>query len=111
MDNICRFVRTESFTDISILNFFYEKRSELSQSFITPAAYSLSAVTKGSGILHTMLGDHEISAGDLFVTFSAKPYYKEGGASIYLYKLYRHPRKGTARASRRGARKTDFSRL
>ncbi len=48
MDNICRFVRTESFADISILNFVYEKRSELSQSFITPAAYSLNAVTSGS---------------------------------------------------------------
>lgn len=86
MDNICRFVRTENSADITIINFVYEKTAEFPQKLVTPAAYSLHAVTSGSGFLHTALGVCEIKEGDLFFTFSAKPYYIENSGGLqYIY--------------------------
>lgn len=85
-DNICRFVRTENSAEISILNFVYEKRAEFRHKFITPAAYSIGAVINGFGILHTLLGDHELRPGYLFFTFSAKPFYIEKLDTLqYIY--------------------------
>ena len=85
--NICKFVRTSSVMDnINILNFVYEKNADFKQEFLIPASHTIYIVTKGEGILHTTYGIFEISKGDIFFTFSAKPYFIEKKDELnYIY--------------------------
>lgn len=86
-DNICKFVSTRTTREgISIISFVYEKNARFAPEMLLSAAYSVAAVTQGSGVLHTMTGAHRISAGDFFLTFSAQPYYIENVQDLhYIY--------------------------
>lgn len=76
--NSCKFVRTNSVADnINILNFIYEKEADFKQEFIISASYAIYIVTAGEGVLHTSYGNFKICKGDVFFTFSAKPYFIE----------------------------------
>ncbi len=87
MDNICKFIRTEnSLENLNIVNFVYEKSAAFKKSFITSASYSICLVISGSGVLHTLHGEFSLSKGDLFFTFSSKPYYIENTFKLqYMY--------------------------
>lgn len=87
MENICRFVRTENTAGgLTVLNFVYERRAEFEQKFITHAGYSLNVVTGGEGSLHTAHGVFPVRGDDIFVTFSAKPYFIENSGGLeYIY--------------------------
>lgn len=87
MENICKFVKTnKSVENINIINFVYEKKSDFKQSFITSACHSLYLVISGNGVLHTLNGNFNIEKGNLFFTFSAKPYYIESLCKLkYMY--------------------------
>lgn len=87
MDNICKFVKSDRpIENINIINFVYEKRCEFRQSFITSASHALYIVTSGSGVLHTLNKNFTLNEGDLFLTFSSKPYYIENRNNLqYIY--------------------------
>ena len=86
-ENICRFIPTrDSNEGINILNFVYEKEANFKQEYLISASYSLAVVTNGEGVLHTPSGDHSINKGDMFLTFSAHPYYIENTHDLkYIY--------------------------
>lgn len=85
--NICRFIPTRDLNEgINILNFVYEKQADFKQEYLISASYSLALVTNGCGVLHTPSGDHNIKKGDMFLTFSAHPYYIENTHDLkYIY--------------------------
>ena len=85
--NICRFVSTRKSDDvINIINLVYEKEADFKKEYIISASYSLAIVTNGNGVLHTDFGDFEITKGDHFLIFSAKPYYIENVQDLnYIY--------------------------
>ena len=87
MENICRFIRTENTAGgLTVLNFVHERRAEFEQKFITHAGYSLNVVTGGEGYLHTAHGVFRVRENDIFVTFSAKPYFIENSGGLeYIY--------------------------
>ncbi len=87
MENICKFARTENAAgSINIINFVYERDAIFKQAFISSACYGIYLVTHGCGILHTASNDFDISDGDLFFTFSSKPYYIQNlGGLQYIY--------------------------
>lgn len=86
-ENICRFVSTRSVREeINIIHFVYEKQAQFAQEFILPATYTVAFVTSGVGALHTPAAAHSIGAGDIFLLFSAKPYYIENLEELhYMY--------------------------
>lgn len=86
-ENICKFVPTNNASEnITILNFVYEKIAEFKCEFITSASHAIYIVTCGNGILHTTYGDFEIKEGDIFFTFSSKPYFIEKKDDLnYIY--------------------------
>ncbi len=87
MDNICKFIKTNNLTEnLSIINFVFEKECAFKHSHITSACHSLALVVAGEGVLHTLNRDYAIKEGDLFFTFSAKPYYIESINNLqYIY--------------------------
>lgn len=87
MSSSCKFARSKNVTEnINIINFVYEKEADFKQSFFFSACYGIYLVTRGKGILHTARNDHDISEGDLFFTFSSKPYYIQNlGELQYIY--------------------------
>lgn len=87
MDNICKFVKSDRpIENINIINFVYEKKCNFRQSFITSASHSLCLVTAGKGVLHTLTQNFALNEGDLFLTFSSKPYYIENCDNLqYIY--------------------------
>lgn len=87
MENFCKFASSKSAAEsISIINFVYEKEANFKQSFFFSACYGIYLVTGGTGILHTARNDYGISEGDLFFTFSSKPYYIQNrGGLQYIY--------------------------
>ncbi len=87
MDSVCKFVcSNKTAENINIINFVYEKDAYFKQSFSFCACYAIYLVTRGEGILHTAVNDFEISEGDLFFTFSSKPYYIQNlGGLQYIY--------------------------
>ena len=86
-DNICKFVKTKNVMEnLNIINFIYEKEAKFKHFFIIPSCYGLYIVTSGSGALHTKDGIFEINKGDLFFTFSSKPYFIENYGNLqYIY--------------------------
>ena len=86
-ENICKFAQTMlPQHDLHILNFVYEHTAECPQRMITPAGYTMHMAAAGRGVLHTACGDFAIAAGDLFLTFSARPYCIENtGGLEYIY--------------------------
>lgn len=86
-ENICRFVSSrQSGQELQIIHFVHEKNACFAQSFLLPAAYSVAFVTAGEGRLHTPARVHDLQEGDVFVLFSAKPYFIENGKGLqYLY--------------------------
>ena len=86
-DNICKFVQSENVSEnINIINFIYEKEADFKQSFIYSACYCMYLVTNGKGILHTAKNNYPISEGDLFFTFSSKPFYIQNTGNLqYIY--------------------------
>ena len=86
-DSICKFVQSKKIADgINIINFVYEKEASFKQSFIYSACHGIHLVTGGRGILHTAKGDHALSVGDLFFTFSSKPFYIQNSEKLeYIY--------------------------
>ncbi len=87
MENVCKFVKTKNYVDnLNIVNFVYEKEVAFKQSFLTSATHSLCLVTSGRGVLHTIFDNHPLNVGDLFFTFSSKPYYIENVENLqYIY--------------------------
>lgn len=87
-DNICKFVQSKNIPEknINIINFVYEKDANFKQSFIYSACYCMYLVTDGTGILHTAKNDYPISTGNLFFTFSSKPFYIQNTGDLrYIY--------------------------
>lgn len=60
---------------IDIIRFVYEKEANFKQEYIYPSCYSLYYVMNGSGVLKTEKGVYPVVKGDMFFTFSLKPYY------------------------------------
>lgn len=87
MESVCKFAQSKNVTEnINVINFVYEKEADFKQSFILPACYGIYLVTDGSGVLHTTRNDYNISEGDLFFTFSSKPYYIQNTGDLkYIY--------------------------
>ncbi len=87
MNNVCKFTQSKNVAEnINIINFVYEKEANFKQSFSFSACYGIYLVVQGKGILHTAKNDCEISEGDLFFTFSSKPYYIQNLGSLqYIY--------------------------
>ncbi len=87
MNDVCKFAQSKTVAkDINIINFVYEKDACFKQSFFFSACYGIYLVTRGSGILHLAKNDYDISQGDLFFTFSSKPYYIQNlGDLQYIY--------------------------
>ena len=86
-ENICKFVKSKNVMEnINIINFVYEKEANFNQSFIVSACHGLYLAITGNGVLHTLIGDYQISAGDLFLTFSSKQFYIENISNLqYIY--------------------------
>lgn len=86
-ENICKFAQSKNiFESINIINFVYEKEADFKQSFIYSACHGMYLVTRGNGILHTSKNDYELSRGNLFFTFSSKPYYIQNTGDLhYIY--------------------------
>ena len=94
MDNICRFPKTGNLSDrLSILNFVFERTADFPPKYLTPANYAMNVVVSGSGILHTPCGDYPVSENNVFLTFSAKPYFIENTGNLgYIYVSFIGPR-------------------
>ena len=86
-DNVCKFLSTRKPDDrINIINFVYERECGGPEEFAITATYAMALVTEGSGVLHTTTRQFPLSKGDLFFTFSAKPYYVSNGGDLkYIY--------------------------
>lgn len=86
-ENICRFVRTTNVSEeINIIHFVYEKEACFKQEYIIPACYSAYFVMNGKGVLHTLKGDYPITKGDMFFTFSSKPFFIQNCGDLqYIY--------------------------
>lgn len=55
-------------------------------AYINIVAHGYISVADGSGILHTAKNDYPISRGDIFFTFSSKPFYIENSGGLeYIY--------------------------
>lgn len=87
LENCCKFVKTQNvMLNINILCFVTENNHDLPQEFVIPASYGLHLVTQGTGILHSAQGIFPLKQGDLFFTFSSKPYYIENTDHLqYIY--------------------------
>lgn len=85
--NICKFVSTKKHdNNLNIINFVYEKEADFKKEYIIPSTYTLAIVTEGEGVLHTNIGDFELSKGNLFITFPANAYYIENLGNLqYIY--------------------------
>ncbi len=83
--NVCKFISTKKPDEaINIINFVYECIGQ--KDFVLSSVYSVGLVTDGNGIFHTPTEQFSLKRGDLFVTFSAKPYFIENtGGLKYLY--------------------------
>lgn len=94
MDNICRFPKTGNLSDgLSILNFVFERTADFPPKYLTPANYAMNVVVSGSGVLHTPCGDYPVSEDNVFLTFSAKPYFIENAGNLgYIYVSFIGPR-------------------
>ncbi len=94
MDNICRFPKTGNLSDrLSILNFVFERTADFPPKYLTPANYAMNVVVSGSGVLHTPCGDYPVSENNVFLTFSAKPYFIENTGNLgYIYVSFIGPR-------------------
>ena len=94
MDNICRFPKTGNLSDgLSIQNFVFERTADFPPKYLTPANYAMNVVVSGSGILHTPCGDYPVSENNVFLTFSAKPYFIENTGNLgYIYVSFIGPR-------------------
>ena len=113
MDNICRFPKTGNLSDgLSILNFVFERTADFPPKYLTPANYAMNVVVSGSGILHTPCRDYPVSENNVFLTFSAKPYFIENTGNLgYIYVSFIGPRAGGSHKARRVHRLFPGSRL
>lgn len=86
-NNICKFVSTKKHDEsINIINFVYEREGRGHEDFVLSSVYSLGLVTDGEGIIHTPAESFALRRGNMFMTFSAKPYYIENTSTLkYIY--------------------------
>jgi len=87
LDPICKFVSTKNADDrISIINFVYEREPHFPHEHVISSTYTLALVTNGNGVLCTSGKEFPLTKGDLFFTFSAKPYIIDNTDSLqYIY--------------------------
>lgn len=86
-DNVCKFLSTRKPDErINIINFVYEREARFKNEYLLTSTYTIALVTQGAGVLHTTTETFSLSRGNLFFTFSARPYYIENvGGLQYIY--------------------------
>lgn len=85
--NICKFNTSTPAPDtLYTLNFVYETEDRNMLQFRSDTAHRIHLVTDGIGKLHTIYGDFEVKAGDIFFTFAAVQYSIESASDLkYMY--------------------------
>ena len=85
--NICKFNTSTPAPDtLYTLNFVYETEDRNMLQFRSDTAHRIHLVTDGIGKLHTIYGDFEVKAGDIFFTFAAAQYSIESASDLkYMY--------------------------
>lgn len=81
-NNICKFnVASDNAQNISILNFFCERKTKAEPIFQMSAMFKLHIVTKGAGTLGSFSKSTPLCVGDVFLTFPSSDYYitNDGG--------------------------------
>lgn len=87
MDNICKFLPTESSREINILHFVYEQKN--SDTLRCDSFYKMHLVTQGKGKIAFLGSNHELSRGDIFFTFPSVSYTIESVENLeYMYISY-----------------------
>ena len=83
--NICLFPQTLNDSEdntLTILNLVKETDVQMNNKFLTQAVFRMHMVYSGKGTLNTAQAKYKLSRGDIFVTFTAMPYYISNDVSF-----------------------------